>query len=134
MAEDPESTNGPDQTDDEYPVLSPDPQRVDRKPSFQPVDLDELLGSAESDETRFQFSLAELMLLALVVALFLGVVSYLPGGYAAKNLAGMAGMVLVIFRITLELLRPGRKVLYVAWWVMLTFYLAICVLAVIMAS
>ena len=133
MAEDPDNTSGPEPRDDEYPVLPPDPEHVDRRPSFDPVDLDELLDSEASDREPWQFSLAEMLMLMLVAALFLGIVSYLPGGYAVKNLAGIAGLGLVLFRIALDSLRPERTILYVAWWLTLVLYLGTCALAVVMA-
>lgn len=93
-------------------------------------DLNKLVEAADSGKDRFQFSLREMLLVMLLAAVLLGVGSYLPGEYGATEVAGLAGVGLVFYRLGLMFFEPSRKAFYTAWWVMLVFYLVICVLAV----
>jgi hypothetical protein len=130
MADEPESTNGPENEPDLYPVLPPDPERVQRPSQIGSIDLDELLEPEPPGRERFQFSLGEMLLLTLAVAVFLGLVSYLPGGHSLKNLAGVGGWLLIAGAIALQLLKPDRAIFYVAWSVAFVAYLIVCVIAI----
>jgi len=109
-------------------------ERIYLDPVLQPKgpDLNKLLEAADSEKDRFQFSLREMFVVMLAAAVLLGVGSYLPGEYGATEIAGLAGLGLVLYRLGLVFFEPSRKVFYTAWWVMLSFYVVICVLAVAM--
>jgi lipopolysaccharide export LptBFGC system permease protein LptF len=130
MGEETGRPNEPQPTDDEYPVLPPDPERVDYKPTLEPFDLDELLEANVADEARFQFSLAELLLLTAMASLILGILGCFPRQYAA----GLAGLGALISLIVLAVLKPQRPVIYLGWWVILGIYLLSCVAAMIPES
>jgi len=131
MAEDPGSTNGTEEPDDEYRVLPPEPVRA--RPtapiySALPDDLSDL----EPPEERegFQFSLAELMGVVTAAAICLGIVCSLPSGGRLQAALGIVGIGLFVSLIVLEQFRPERRILYLLWWTMFVCYLLTGLLAV----
>ena len=132
MAEDPESTNGAEEPDDEYRVLPPEPVRVTHTVpiySTQPEEVPE--PDAPEEAGGFQFSLAELMGIITAAAISLGIVSSLPGGGSLQVAVGMAGVGLFVSLIVLDYLRPKRRIIYIVWWTMFVSYLLIGLLAVV---
>jgi hypothetical protein len=111
--------------DDEYPLLPPDPERPDYKPVATPLDLNELLEAKEKEAARFQFSLAELLMLVAGTSLVLGILGCFPPEYAAF----LAGAGALVSMVVLAVLRPSRPIVYLGWWVILGIYLLMCVMA-----
>ena len=123
-----EETGRPNETqpsDGEYAVRPPDPERVDYKPALEPFDLDELLDSQEKEAARFQFSLAELLMLVAVASIVLGILGCFPPQYAAF----LAGLGALVSMIVLAVLKPSRPIVYLGWWVVFGIYLLMCVAA-----
>ena len=81
-----------------------------------------------------QFTLTELMLLAPLMAILLGAVSYLPGGYSAKNISGVTGIGVLIGLIALELSESPRPVFRAVWWMTVLAALIAGVVAVFVES
>ncbi len=79
---------------------------------------------------EFQFSLAELLGLAIAASLLWSVVVSVSGS-SASLCAGLMGLVVLAGLIVLEVWRITRPILRVAWWVALAFYLMACVVAVL---
>jgi hypothetical protein len=127
MGEETGKPNEPQPADEEYPVLPPDPERVDYKPALEPFDLDELLESKEKEAARFQFSLAELLMLVAVASLVLGVLGCFPPKYAAF----LAGLGALVSMLVLAVLKPSRPIIYLGWWVVFGIYLLMCVAALL---
>ncbi len=127
MGEDTGKPNEPQPTDEEYSVLPPDPERLEYKPSVEPFDLDELLEARAAEEARFQFSLAELLMLVAVASLVLGILGCFPPKYAAF----LAGLGALASLIVLAVLKPSRPIVYLGWWVVFGIYLLMCVAALV---
>ncbi len=63
MADEPSGTSDAEEPGDVYPVLPPNPDHVNRKPPSPSTDINEVFSAAEKEESRFQFSIAEMLLL-----------------------------------------------------------------------
>ena len=127
MGEESGKPTEPQPTDDEYPVLPPDPERLDHKPTREPFDLDELVAAQDKEAARFQFSLAELLMLVAVASIALGILGCFPPEHAAF----LAGAGALVSMVVLAVLRPSRPIVYLGWWVVLGIYLLMCVAALV---
>ena len=111
----------PDDAEEEFPLGEPGPSPADYQPAVYPrhgAGADE----AEPGKEPFQFTLAELFWLVTGVAIVLGIVCSIPGGFSAEALAGMAGLGLLVSLVVLVVVQPTRPILRIAWWVLLVFY------------
>lgn len=130
MAEDPKSTDGAEEPEDEYRVLPPEP--LPAKPSapiYPPLPDDVFDLDAPEEREGFQFSLAELMGVVTAAAICLGLVCSLPSGGRLQVALGIVGIGLFISLIVLEHFQPERRILYVVWWTMFISYLLTGLLA-----
>ena len=131
MAEDPKSTNGDEEPDDEYRVLPPEPVRAKPTAPIYPT-LPDDVPDLETPEERegFQFSLAELMGVVTAAAICLGIVCSLPSGGRLQVALGIVGIGLFVSLIVLEHYQPERRILYLLWWAMFVSYLLAGLLAI----
>lgn len=127
MVDEPNGTSSNETPDDMYPVLPPDPERIDLPSPAPSTDVNEIVTAAEKEESRFQFSIAEMLLLVGAVALFLGVLGLFPREYAA----GLAGLGALASMLVLILLKPTQPIVRLGWWIVLAIY-ALMVLTTIM--
>jgi len=118
MVHEPNRTDGEGEADDEYVVLPPDPERVEGTLSRPSRDINEVFTEAEKEQSRFQFSVAEMLLLVGAVALFLGVLGCFPREYAA----GLAGFGALASMLVLILLKPTQPIVRLGWWIVLAIY------------
>ena len=118
MVDPPNGTDDMDEPDGTYPVLPPNPERIDSATPAPSVDINELCTTAEKQASRFQFSVAEMLLLVGVVALFLGVLGCFPREYAA----GLAGLGALASMLVLILLKPTQPIVRLGWWIVLAIY------------
>jgi len=124
MADERNGTSDGEEPDDLYPVLPPDPECIDAKPPTPSADFNELVTAAEKEESRFQFSMAEMLLLVGAVALFLGLLGCFPREYAA----GLPGLGALARMLVFILMRPTQPIVRLGWWIVLFIY-AMTVLA-----
>ncbi len=124
MVDERNGTSDGEEPDDLYPVLPPEPERIDAKPPVPSADFNELVTAAEKEESRFQFSMAEMLLLVGAVALFLGILGCFPREWSA----GLAGLGALASMFVLILLKPTQPVVRLGWWIVLFIY-AMMVLA-----
>jgi len=90
------------------------------------TDLSQLLQGSRRPG-GFQFSVAELMLMVLVVSLLLGLLALLPPAHAAV-LAGvgvMAGLLVIAW------LQTSRAVVVIIWWGLVLIYLLFSAMALL---
>ena len=127
MVDESNGKSEPENPDDTYPVGTPDPECVDSRPPTPSRDLNEVITEAEQDESRFQFSVGEMLLLVGAVALFLGVLGCFPREYSA----GLAGLGALASMLVLILLKPTQPIVRLGWWIILIIY-ALMVLTTIM--
>lgn len=118
MVGEPNGTSGEEEPDSTYPVLPPVPNHIDHKPPTPSKDINEVITAAEKEESRFQFSIAEMLLLVGAVALFLGVLGCFPPEYAA----GLAGLGALASMLVLILLKPTQPIIRLGWWIVLVIY------------
>ena len=118
MVDEPSGISHEEEPDETYPVLPPVPEHVEHKPPTPSKDLNILITAAEKEESRFQFSIAEMLLLVGAVALFLGVLGCFPPEYAA----GLAGLGALASMLVLILLRPTQPIIRLGWWIVLVIY------------
>lgn len=111
-------TDKVDEPDGTYPVLPPNPERVVGPTPAPSVDINELCTAAEKQASRFQFSVAEMLLLVGLVALFLGILGCFPREYAA----GLAGLGALASMLVLILLKPTQPIVRLGWWIVLAIY------------
>ena len=78
-------------------------------------------------EGRFQFSLAELLLLVSAVGMILGLLRGFPRPWAAF----LAGVGTLLSLAVLSVLKPDRAIVHLGWWAMLLVYLLTCIAAVL---
>lgn len=126
-----DSPSRPAEPGEVYPVAPPDPEVVDYEPSVYPVARRQPPESEPEEEGRFQFTLAELLLLVAVASFFLGILGLLPGAYTAANFAWLTGVGALLSMIALEVLKPTRTIIRLGWWAILVTYVLACVVAVI---
>ena len=118
MVDEQNETDNGEEPGEMYPVLSPDPEQVERKPPAPSVDINEVVTAAEKEDSRFQFSITEMLLLVGAAALFLGILGCFPRGYAAA----FAGLGALVSMIVLILLKPTRPIVRLGWWIILLIY------------
>jgi hypothetical protein len=118
MADEPNGTSNGEEPDDMYGVLPPVPEHIDRTPPTPSQDINEVITAAEKEESRFQFSIAEMLLLVGAVALFLGILGCFPPEYAA----GLAGLGALASMLVLILLKPTQPIIRLGWWIVLVIY------------
>ena len=122
-------TNEPDVPDEPkeangtYPVARPDPEVIEPRRDLYSVDPKSIDDSEPFDAERFQFSLAELLLLMALASLILGILGCFPRKYAA----GLSGLGALVSMLVIAVLKPTRAIIYVAWWVILGIYLLTCI-------
>ncbi len=131
MGDQPKSNHEPEPTEDEYPILPPDPDALEYKPALYRELPEEFPEEQTEPEARefLQFSLAELFVVVTVAAMVLGIVTSLPGG-SLKMIAGAAGLGVLASFVTLQLCQPRWRIIYFIWWMMFISYLVICLAAV----
>jgi len=103
---------------DTYRVGPPDPECLEGPSPHPSQDLNEVITEAEREESRFQFSMAEMLLLVGAVALFLGVLGCFPREYSA----GLAGLGALASMLVLILLKPTQPIVRLGWWIVLVIY------------
>ncbi len=118
MVDEPNGTSGENRADDEYVVLPPDSDRVDRVLPRPTRDINEVFTAAEREQSRFQFSVGEMLLLVGAIALFMGALGYFPREYAA----GLAGLGALASMLVLILLKPTQPIVRLGWWIVLAIY------------
>ena len=118
MADEPNENGKLEAPEDTYLVGPPDPQCLDRKPALPSRDINEVITEAEREVSRFQFSIAEMLLLVGAVALFLGVLGCFPREYSA----GLAGLGALASMLVLILLKPTQPIVRLGWWIVLIIY------------
>ena len=111
-----------------YRLAPSDPDRAEYKPAIfssvvEPPPEEE---DAPPEESRLQFTLADLFLLTTVTAVFLGVLVYLPRGLAA----GLVGAGVLVGMIILTVLHTTERRVQVIWWAMFVVYWIISLAAV----
>lgn len=131
MSDQGDSASQPEEPDEVYPVAPPDPELVDYEPAVYPIARQEPPEPEPPEEGRFQFTLAELLLLVAVASFFLSILGLFPGGYTAANFAGLAGLGVLLSLAVLTVLQPARPIIRLGWWAMLVIYGLACVVAVI---
>ncbi len=129
MSDDAQGAGPPEEPDDTYPVVPPDPELVDYQPRVYP--RAEPPEHEPRAEDRFQFTLAELLLTVVLASVLLSIVGLLPGGYTAANFAGLAGLGALLSLVVVTLIQPARPIVRLAWWAMLVIYGLACVVAVL---
>ncbi len=127
MLDEPNETDNTKEPDDTCPVLPPNPERLDCEIPTPSTDLNELIATAEKKESRFQFSIGEMLLLVGAVALFLGILGCFPREYSA----GLAGLGALASMLVLVVLKPTQSIVRLGWWIVLAIY-AMMVMATIM--
>ena len=129
MSEQADNIDGDAAPEEEYPLVAPESEPEIEDAVWFPGRS----GDPHEPEPPegFQFTLAELLMLTAVVALFLSTVGLFPGGYAIKNFAGVAGVGVLLGMVVLALMQDVRPIIRVAWWVMLGLYALACVAAVV---
>ena len=110
--------NGNSESEDMYAVGPPDPDCVTRNPPLPSQDINQVITEAERQASRFQFSMAEMLLLVGAVALFLGVLGCFPREYSA----GLAGLGALASMLVLILLKPTQPIVRLGWWIVLIIY------------
>ena len=127
MADEPNEKSESADQEDTYPVGTPDPQSLDRKPPLPSRDINEVITEAEREVSRFQFSIAEMLLLVGAVALFLGVLGCFPREYSA----GLAGLGALASMLVLILLKPTQPIVRLGWWIVLIIYALMVVTTIV---
>jgi hypothetical protein len=127
MVEEPNEKSESEEPGNTYPVLPPEPEQLDRKLPAPATDINEVVTTAEKEESRFQFSIAEMLLLVGVVALFLGILGCFPQEYAA----GLAGLGALASMLVLILLKPTQPIVRMGWWIILGIYALMVLLKVL---
>jgi len=118
----------PQRPDSVYPLRPIDPKAG----KYEPVVYAGYRPPVEEEpppKERYQFTLRELMALVTSVAVVLGILGLVPNGYAAENLAGVLGYVVLLSMIALIWWKPSRGILYVAWSALLVIYLIVGIAA-----
>jgi hypothetical protein len=118
MCDERDGTDEGEEPDDAYLVLPPDPEHIEGTHPVPSVDINEIYTTAERESSRFQFSVAEMLLLVGVVALFLGILGCFPREYAA----GLAGLGALVSMLVLILLKPTQPIIRLGWWIVLAIY------------
>ena len=131
MSEQGDNIDGDETPEEEYPLATPEPESAPEPEVKDAIWFPGRSGEPHEPEPpeRFQFTLAELLMLTAVVALILGTVGLFPGGFAIENFAGVAGIGLLLGIFVLMLMQDVRPIIHVAWWVMLGLYVLACVVA-----
>lgn len=123
MADEPNEKSGPEDTDDTYPVGRPDPENVGGTLPKPSRDINEVITEIEKEQSRFQFSMGEMLLLVGIVALFLGILGCFPREYSA----GLAGLGALASMLVLILMKPTQPIVRLGWWIVLLIYAAMVV-------
>ena len=105
-------------SEDTYPIGQPDEKCARVKPPAPSRDINEVITEIEKEQSRFQFSMGEMLLLVGTVALFLGVLGCFPREYAA----GLAGLGALASMLVLILLKPTQPIIRLGWWIILLIY------------
>jgi len=113
-----------------YPLAEPQPVPADDDEAWIPGVTDRPPKDRPPPE-RFQFFLAEMLVLTAAAVLFMGVVSLVAGGQSVERFAGVAGLGILVGMVVLILLPSVRPIIQVGWWVMLGLYLLACAAAVL---
>ena len=123
----------PDDAEEEFPLGEPGPSLADYEPAVYP----RRGAGAEEDQPgkeAFQFTLAELFWLVTGVALVLGILGCIPGGFSAEALAGLSGLGVLVSLYVLAVVQPERPIIRVAWWLLLVAYALSSLVAVVRNS
>ena len=131
MTEQDDDTNRSKQSDEDYPLAPSEPESAEDKRIWYPGKTDEPPEAEPPQKDRFQFSLAELLLLMAAASFFLSILGFLPEQYAIQNFAGLAGLGVLLSLIVLAFTKPARPIIHIGWWAMLLLYLLACVAALI---
>jgi ABC-type multidrug transport system permease subunit len=126
MDEEPRRPDG----DDEYPLAPPEPRPALSRPLTYGILREESPAEAEEDHRRWQFSLSEMLWMMAGSSVILSLLGCLPGGYSAKAFAALAGLIVMVSFLVLELLKPERMIFYIGWWLGFLAYIASSVVAI----
>jgi hypothetical protein len=118
MADEPSGTGNAEEPGDVFGGPPPDRDHVERRPPSPSIDINEVVSAAEKEESRFQFSIAEMLLLVGAAALFLGIL----GGFPREYAAGLAGFGALVSMLVLIRLKPTRPIVRLGWWIVLLIY------------
>lgn len=114
-----------------YALQSPGHTAAEYEPEIYPPRKPLDLGPAPQEPA--QYTLRELLGLVTAVAVVLGLLGCIPGGYAPAIMAGVSGVAALVGLAVMGLVKPRRHIVMVAWWCLLAFYVAACVGAVVSA-
>ncbi len=116
----------------EYNVAPLDPNVRTREPMLFGPPYDGYFHEEPPEPVKFQFSLADLMLLVTAVAVCCSMIKVIPGGRNAVNFAGVTGLAVLICMAVLRSAGVTRPIIRVGWWVGLCLYFTACFMAIIL--
>lgn len=128
MSEEANQHPNPDETDDGYPVAVPEPLML--RPELPPTMQSAEPEPHDSDKDRLRFSLGELLVVTTCFAIYLSLLSYLPGGHTLEGFAGTTGLLILVGLILMTFCRPLRPLFPLCWWTLLITYVVACMLCV----
>lgn len=117
-------------SEDIYPVGKPDEKCARGMPPAPSRDINEVITEIEKEQSRFQFSMGEMLLLVGIVALFLGILGCFPREYSA----GLAGLGALASMLVLILLKPTQPIIRLGWWIILLIYVLMVVTTIMEES
>ncbi len=122
----PEPPAGPEESaEGTYPLARPEPAAGPPEPKIYPGYQEPRDAPPPDTRESRQYSLVELFLVMTGVAVLLGFVGLLPGGYRGPLGAGLLGLIVLGLMLFLAVVKPERLIFWIAWWVLLLLYLTI---------
>jgi len=111
----------------DYPLALPDgePAAGENQNSDLPAAPPPVWVPEPAVPTPFQFSLAELLGLVIVLAMLLGIIRALSRHWAAF----VFGLIVFFSLAWIKLARIERPIVHVGWWAMLVTYILTCIAA-----
>ena len=127
----------PDKTsEDVYRLIPPDPE-TDAAHCQRPV-LPEIVPevdpaeSADAEKPPLQFTLRDLLLLVIGVAVWLSAMSVLSWSWSI--LAGLIGVAVFVSLVFLSINEPENPSVRFAWWCVFVVYLVTCLAAIVIGT
>jgi hypothetical protein len=119
---------------EEYPLAPPEAQPTRADQTLPPGCNLELPDEEEPDHPEeYQFTLAELLLLVAGASVFLSIATtaarYFRPEARPESFAGLLGLAALVCWVLMVMLAPRRRIVIVAWWVLIGLYLLACVMA-----
>jgi len=137
-----EQDNGPSEplsdetSEDVYRLIPPDPN-ADAAHFDEPV-LPEIVPeedpseSTDAEKPRLQFTLRDLLLVVIGVAVWLSAMSVLSWSWSI--LAGVAGVAVFVSLVFLSTNEPENPSVRFAWWCVFVIYLMTCLAAIVIGT